>query len=165
MSKIIARVFRGNSKGIGLIETMIAILLLGMVAVAFLSGISAASRAILISDERSTAQSLALSQMEYVKNQDWVPPNSEGEAVKYDKVDDLHIPEGYAIMSTHIDDSIADDVDGIIGINWDPEPNRSVPSSEDQGIQMVTIIIYHPYDDNPDKTKRVLTLQDYKLDR
>lgn len=103
--------------------------------------------------------------MEYVKSQGWVSPNSGGEAVKYDKIDDLHIPEGYAIMSIHIDDSIADDVDGIIGINWDPEHNTSVPSSEDQGIQKITIIIYHPYDAAHPDVNRVFTLEDYKVNR
>jgi len=159
MSKIIARVFRGNSKGIGLIETMIAILLLGMVAVAFLSGISAASRAILISDERSTAQSLALSQMEYVKKQDYktAPPGGE---VTYLEIE--LAPSEYPDYSIKSVDRTSNIVDDIIGVPWDTAENTT--STNDTGIQMVTIIIYHPYDSgNP--ADNVLTLQDYKLDR
>jgi len=67
MNKI-ASVFRGKSKGVALMETMLAIALLGIVAVAFLGGISIAFKALFIADERTTAQSLAQSQMEYVKN-------------------------------------------------------------------------------------------------
>lgn len=162
----IAKGLRNNSKGMGLIETMIAILLLGMVAVAFLSGISAASRAILISDERSTAQSLALSQMESVKKQDGSAPS--GGEVTYNTIDLSEYPDDYSIRGLYkegyTDTSIDYDhtSDSVIGVLWDPATGTN--STGDSDIQMVTIIIYHPYDPgNP--ADNVLTLQDYKLDR
>ncbi len=101
MSKIIARVFRGKSRGIGLIETMIAILLLGMVALAFLSGISTASIAILLSDERSTAQSLALSQMEYVKNCTY----NNTAPIPYEQTGD-YLGYNFSVNVTPLDDGI-----------------------------------------------------------
>ena len=48
-----------------------ALAILGLIAVAFLSGLSTASKAVFIADERATAENLAQSQMEYVKNQDY----------------------------------------------------------------------------------------------
>lgn len=153
----IAKGLRNNSKGIGLIETMIAILLLGMVAVAFLSGISAASRAILISDERSTAQSLALSQMESVKKQDYktAPPGGEATYLEIE-LDPSEYPD-YSIKSVDRTSNIVDD---IIGVPWDPEKTPPGPPAdgEDHGLQKVTVIIKH-------HDKEVLTLEDYKLDR
>jgi prepilin-type N-terminal cleavage/methylation domain-containing protein len=62
------RLLRHNSKGFSLIEVLIALALLGLVAVAFLVGIATASRALIVADEQATAESLARSQMEYVKN-------------------------------------------------------------------------------------------------
>ena len=152
--------FRGNSKGVGLIEAIIALAILGIVAVAFLGGLSTALHATFIADERSTAQSLAQSQMEYVKNQEYKPadPNSE---VTYNKT--AQIPQGYYIMSIHRDGSIADDVNGVIGIPWNPD--SGVPSDDDNGIQKVTVIIYHPYDAAHPDVNRVLTLEDYKVNR
>jgi len=60
-----------SEKGFSLIEVTIAIALLGIVAVAFLSAMGTASKAIFIADEQATAESLARSEMEYVRNQDY----------------------------------------------------------------------------------------------
>ncbi len=62
------KILGGNEAGIGIIETLIALALLGIIAVGFLSGLGTASKAIIIADERTTAESLARSQMEYAKN-------------------------------------------------------------------------------------------------
>ncbi len=58
-----------NEKGFSLIEVIIALALLGIIAVAVLGGLATASNTLAIADERTTAESLARSQMEYAKNQ------------------------------------------------------------------------------------------------
>ena len=50
-----------------LMETLVALAILGIVAAVFLNGLATAARANLITDERGTADSIARSQMEYVK--------------------------------------------------------------------------------------------------
>ena len=60
-----------NEKGFTLIEVLVALGLLGIIAVAFLTGIATSSKAILIANERTIAESLARSQMEYVKELDY----------------------------------------------------------------------------------------------
>ena len=80
------RFFRHNSRGFALVEVVIAIALLGMLGVAFLGGLSTASKAIFIADERATAESLARSQMEYIKSQSY--------NATYEKIDDI---PGYGI--------------------------------------------------------------------
>jgi len=60
-----------SEKGFSLIEVMIAIALLGIIGTAFLGALSTASKALFVSDERATAESLARSQIEYVKSQDY----------------------------------------------------------------------------------------------
>ena len=60
-----------SEKGFSLAEVMISIALLGIVSVAFLSAIGTASKAVLLADEQASAESLARSEMEYVKSQEY----------------------------------------------------------------------------------------------
>ncbi len=82
-----------NEKGFALIEVIIAVALLGIISVAFLGALATASKAIFVSDERATAESLARSQMEYIKIQDY-------DATSYDPAP---IPDEYAGYSATID--------------------------------------------------------------
>ena len=65
------KAFRGRSRGLSMLEVVIAIGLLGIIAVSILTALLTASAALVIADRRATADSLARSQMEYVKNQDF----------------------------------------------------------------------------------------------
>ncbi len=60
-------VLPGGQKGISLIETVIALGILGFIAVAFLNGLSAISRNADLYEQRVTAQCLAQSQLEEIK--------------------------------------------------------------------------------------------------
>ena len=154
-----------NEKGFTLIEVMIAIALLGIIAVAFLGALATASRALVIADERTTAESLARSQMEYVKNQAYRPaplhdpPASKGEA-RYDRIADSENPHGYTIWSKDHDGvTVYDaDIDSIIGVPWDTDPLVNQPVTTDAGIQKVTVVIKH-------NDKEIITLEDYKVNR
>ena len=55
-----------------LIETIVALAILGAISVTFLSGLATTSKAMFTTDEQTTAESLAQSQMEWVKNTDYV---------------------------------------------------------------------------------------------
>ncbi|NWF78400.1 MAG: type II secretion system protein [Chloroflexi bacterium] len=66
----IRKAFQGRSRGFALIDILIAIALFGIISIAFLSTLSTASTILIIADDLATAESLARSQMEYVKNQD-----------------------------------------------------------------------------------------------
>ena len=69
----VKKAFQGSSRGFALLEVVIAIALVGVITIAFLSALSTASTVLIIADERATAESLARSQMEDIKNQ----PKSE----------------------------------------------------------------------------------------
>jgi prepilin-type N-terminal cleavage/methylation domain-containing protein len=58
--------------GVSLIEMLVALAILGSVAVAFLSGLATTSKVDVIDDEQATAESLARSQMEWLRDVDYV---------------------------------------------------------------------------------------------
>ena len=58
-----------SEKGFSLLEVIIAIALLGLIGAAFLMGLATVSKALLITDVRGTAETLAIKQMEYIRNQ------------------------------------------------------------------------------------------------
>ncbi len=64
----ILRVFICRESGTTLLETVVALAVLGIIAVTFLSGLVTSSKATFIVDERATAESLARSQMEWVQS-------------------------------------------------------------------------------------------------
>jgi len=94
-----------EQRGIGFIETLVALAILGAITVAFLSGLTTASRATFIADEQTTAESLARGQMEWVKHASYeedatqYPPASipsGGDYVNYSVVitaEPLHDPD------------------------------------------------------------------------
>ena len=65
----VAGALRGRSRGFTLIEVLVALALFGIIAIVFAGGLGTASRAVFTADIRATAESLARSQMEYVKSQ------------------------------------------------------------------------------------------------
>ena len=67
ISRILKKFTAGES-GTTLIEAVVALAVLGTIGVTFLSGLATTSKAAFISDEQATAESLAQSQMEWVKN-------------------------------------------------------------------------------------------------
>jgi len=71
LSSKIRKAFQGSSRGFTLIEVLIAMALVGIIAITFLSALTTATTALAIADRRATAESLARSQMEDVKNQDY----------------------------------------------------------------------------------------------
>ena len=82
-------VFRGQ-KGFLLIEILVGLALLGIITVAFLNGLSATAKGVSVSQERVSAESLAKSQIEYIKLQDYVPVadyNPDDPANRYELID------------------------------------------------------------------------------
>jgi len=133
---------RGHSKGISGIEVIIALGILGLVAVVFLSGLSTALKASYLADERSVAESLARSEMEYVKSQEY----EEGASPSYEKTDvESPVYSGYTVS---VD---APPIDPDTG---DPLGNPS----DDMGIQEITVTVKHA-------DKEVFILEDYKVAR
>ena len=141
----VRKTFQGSSRGFTMVEIVIAIALIGVIAVAILSALSTASMALIIADERATAESLARSQMENVKSQTYNYTSEGGESI-YTKIPDIDIPYGYAIWSVNRDGEV---VGNVIGIPW--ASNASKPANIDEGIQKIALVITHKDRENQDK--------------
>ncbi len=150
-----------KQRGFTLIEVLIALALLGLIAIAFLGALAAASEAIIISDERTTAESLARSQMEYAKNQDYSDNQWSYEVTDSSRAvlagapswwDDDNPPllsSNYAGYSVEVK---AEDFDA------DDDGGLEVPG-EDEGIRKITVTVSHL------AKPEVIILEDYKVNR
>ena len=78
-----------GQKGLGLVESLVAVAILGTAVTAFVVALSAGSIAVREQEEQVVAQGLAQTQLEYVKSYSY-----DTEATAYPTVD---TPEGYAI--------------------------------------------------------------------
>ena len=76
-------------KGFALIEVLVSLSIIALVAVGFLSGLSTSLRSLMVTQETTTAESLARSQMEYIKNQSYSTSGDYNE---------IECPNNYEIM-------------------------------------------------------------------
>jgi prepilin-type N-terminal cleavage/methylation domain-containing protein len=133
------KAFQGRSRGFTLVEVLITIALIGAISVAFFSFMSAATSFLIHADERTIAESLARSQLEFAKNQGY---NS---TATYIKIPSASIPVGYTIWSVSSSNQTqpvnGGASDPIIGIAWDSTDNK--PATTDKGLQMIALVIEH----------------------
>ena len=134
-----------NQKGFTLIEVLIAIAILGMIAVPFLTALSTSSRALIIADERTTAESLVRSEIEYVKSQDY-----------------CNASWSYNVNSTG--STVPGQPDWLVGSHALPDNCKDYSltvnaSPIDDGIQKITVTVER------DNDKLVLTTSTYKVNR
>jgi len=119
-----------------------AIALIGIIVVAILTALSTATTALIIADRRATAESLARTQMEYVKH-----------SADYDDVND---PPEYSPDLAAVPDGYYIDIEAV-RINKDQDPN------DDDGIQLITVTVSYEIVGAENKMlERQFTLEDYK---
>ena len=117
-----------NEKGFTLIEILISVALLSIIGVAFLNGLFTTSKIVAISQESVAVESLAKSQIEYIKAQDYileVDYNPDSPAYRYD------------LISVPAD---------LVGAGYSAEINPPVviiPGEEGFELQSVTVVIKH----------------------
>ena len=157
LSNKIRKTLRGSSRGVTLIEVLVALALFSIIAIAFAGGLGTASRAVLTGDIRTNAESLARTHMESVKNpnREYVPA-PDGGVANYTKLAD--ITESYSVWSVNRAGEIVngDAFDPVIAIPWNSDLNEAADT--DDGLQKITLVIKH-------EGTYVITLEGYKLDR
>ncbi len=100
-----------------LIETLVAMALVGSIAVTYLSGLATTFKATMVADEQSTAESLARSQMEWVKTVTYVSGTANYTATAIPSGSDY---TGYSVNIT-----------------------AAALNTPDDGIQKITVAVKH----------------------
>lgn len=152
----VRRGLRPGSRGMSAIEVIVALALLAATAVAFLSGLSTALHTSRIADERSVAQTLAQSEMEYVKSQEYstvawsytvTTSGSSSSNEPEDWFDELHALS---------DESGTYSVE-VAAAEFDADEDGDI-DDDDAGIRTVTVTVSH-------HGEEVMVLEDYKVER
>ena len=130
MFKAIRKIIK-NEKGASLVEAIIALGLLGLIATAFTMAIFISTKSIMIADERTNAESLARTQMEYVKQQEYIDNDIEAEYLEINLVGSSY-SEGtpYSIWSV---DRSGDIVEEVVAVPWDSQSDMWT-TTEDEGV-------------------------------
>jgi prepilin-type N-terminal cleavage/methylation domain-containing protein len=125
-----------GEKGFSFIEVVIALAVLGIIAVGFLGGLTTASKGLMIADERETANNLAEAQIEHIKRQAY---------------DIINNPPQYSLVAGF---PSSYSIDQPLAVRLDRDGDGD--TSTDEGIQKITVTVRHG-------DKEVLTLEDYKV--
>ena len=115
----IMRLLANSERGFAMVEVLVALVLIGVTGVSFLSALTTVSKSTIITDLHSTADSLAVSQMEYILSQSYDNTNNPPQ---YALLPD--IPDGWSV--------------NITAERLDPE-NDSI--NDDDGIQEIRAIV------------------------
>ena len=139
IGRICPKALFGGTKGAALVEVVIAVVVLGLITASIAPVLLLITKSQFSWTEQRVAESLARNQIEYIKVASYIPGNET-------------LPQ-YAEVPTP-DDSY--DID-IVAQPVDPA-TREPLVADDQGIQEITISIYHA-------DKLVLQTKNYKVDR
>jgi len=137
LSSKVRKAFRGGSRGFSMLEVVIAIALLGIIAVSVLSALQTAALALISADRRATAESLARTQMEWVRYSDYDDVLEESHP-EYIRDPQITLPPDFGVVTT--------------AIRLDPDNDGD---SDDDGIQQITVTVSHA-------GQVIVTLEDFK---
>jgi len=107
-----------SEKGFSLVEVLISLVLISIIASGFLGAMTDSYKYLLLAKERTVAESIARSQIEYIENQ---PYNSEKEYLT------IAVPDGFEIIP------VIDSADVDTGIETDIET----------GMQKISVTVEH----------------------
>ena len=90
------RIWRGSDRGFSMLETIIAVAILGAIGVGFMTALATTVLSTDITDEQLTAENLLRTQMEYIRDQAFVD-SGPGSYDAYVPPAGITLPTGYTI--------------------------------------------------------------------
>lgn len=142
-----------NQKGLTLIEVIIALAVLGMISASIFMALNVSLRTTASTNERTIAESLTRSELEYIKNCPYDDSGNPSYAI--DPNIDLTSDPYYGRYSITV---IAKPIDPVT------HDDLEIPPDDDLGIQKITVEVYHesPY---THEDRVVVTTTSFKVAR
>jgi type II secretory pathway pseudopilin PulG len=147
---------RGASKGVALVEVVVAVVVLAILVGSVPAAVMAVSNAHFRANQMRIAENLTRNQFEYVKSQQYLPGNVTY-PVQYLYVD--VVPPGFGLDCTakQIDPTTGNETE----LKWIGEKRVY---ETDTGIQLITVTVYS-YGQRTEQSKTLLVSTDYKVAR
>lgn len=142
LARSIRRFLVQNSSGLGLIEIVISVALLGVITASIPPALILITNNQSRWNEQRTAENLARNEIEYIKVTSYIAGNSTNPQPLYGLV--TKPPDQWLVQ--------------VLAQPIDPLTMLPLPSGQDQGIQKITVTISHV-------NKSILTTSDYKVNR
>jgi prepilin-type N-terminal cleavage/methylation domain-containing protein len=136
LNSIARKAFRGSSRGFSMLEVVIAIALLGIIAVSVLGSLQTAALALISADRRATAESIARTQMEWVRYSNYDDDPAEGHP-EYSLDPQIVLPPDFSVVTEAV------------------RLNKDIDPDDDDGIQQITVTVSH-------HDQVLATLEDFK---
>ena len=152
-----------KQKGFTLVEVLVALAIFSIVALLIFAALSVGTRAVLQSDLRTNARSLAVSRIEAVMAASYA--NAPAGSVTDYAFDP--IPSGFDIYTLDRDGSTWVK-DHVFGVPWDLSASAAYLPGEliDPGIQKISVIItLKDHDPTEDEKWILIRLDDFKVNR
>ena len=131
-----------NEKGAGLVEVLVSVVIMAIVVTIFLSALFTGSLGVNVVRERVTAENLARSQLECIKNHRYITGA---------------IPISYTTACT-VTQLSTYPVDLSISYWYSPTETFTSTAPYDSGMQWITVTVSH-------NGEQVFTIEEYKVDR
>jgi type II secretory pathway pseudopilin PulG len=136
----------GSSRGTTFVEVVIAIVVLGLITVSIAPTLMIINKAEFTRNEQKIAESLTRNQLEYIKSVPYIYGNA---TVPYPEYTEVTAPDATYEIELLVQP---------ITINPETQEHEDLPVGQDEGIQEITVKIYHV-------DKLILTTRNYKVDR
>ena len=139
MGRVCRKALLGSSRGATLVEVVIAVVVLGLITASVAPVLVLITKSQFSWSEQRIAESLTRNQVEYVKVAAYIPGNET-----LPQYAEVPRPDTYDIV--------------IVAQPIDPVTKLPLASGQDEGIQEITVSIYHV-------DRLVLQTKNYKVDR
>jgi len=151
----IAKAFQGHSRGVTMIEVLLAVALLGIISATFLSSLTTSYKAVAVGSERTNAESLTRSEFEYIKDVDY---NDLAFGCSYEIPATPDNPPPWDLSRTALESHYDGYAIKATGQPIDPDTHDLLAPGLDRGMQRITVKVYH-------EGNLVLSTSTYKVSR
>lgn len=135
-----------DAQGVTYVEVLISIIVLGLITASVIPALLVINKTEFTRNEQRVAESLTRNQLEYIKSTPYIYGNATDPYPDYTEVP---VPDATYDIELSVQP---------VTINTETQEHEYLPAGQDEGIQEITVQIYHV-------EKKVLETKNYKVDR